>query len=555
MQRDLKRLADEHYDLLIIGGGINGLATAWDAVLRGLQVALIEKSDYGAATSSATLKLVHRGLRYLQHLDIVRMRESIRERSNMLWLAPHLVSPLPFLVPTHGHLINGKAAMSAAIMLNDIISWDRNRRLDDPERRLPGGRAWLSRRKTQRLVPELDMDKMTGGVLFYDAQMYNSERLSLAFAISAADRGADLANYLRADRLIKHNGAITGAAVSDLLSGQRFEINADMVLNMTGPWSDIMLDQIGETSPPRKVIRSKGIQIVTPKLTEIGLAVPSSHRDPDAVVDVGGRRYFITPWRGHSLIGTTDTVYEGDPDDFHIGAQDIEDFIAEINICYPSAKLSPEDVSFAFGGLRPITEANIDSGSTVSRKYEIYDHARDLGIEGLVSVIGVKYTTCRFLAEKVVDLVFAKMGKQSPRPATASTRLLGGEIDRIGDFVSEAVLQDDGLYGEKAVCHLVYNYGTQYRNVLGMVDEDSGLGTFVKGSDEVLRAEILHAIRSESACHLDDIVLRRTDLGTLGDPGEDAIRDCAEIAASELGWDDFMRDNEIDRARRCFRFE
>lgn len=555
MQRDLKRMADEHYDLLIIGGGINGLATAWDAVLRGLKVALVEKGDYGAATSSATLKLVHGGLRYLQHLDLIRMRQSIRERSNLLWLAPHLVSPLPFLIPTHGRMINGRPAMSAAITLNDIISCDRNRGIDDPERRLPNGRIWLSRRKTRRLAPDLHMKGISGGVVFYDAQMYNSERLSLAFALSAAERGADLANYVRADRLIERGGRIVGAAASDLISGQRFEIQADMVLNMTGPWSDIMLDQIGESRPLRKVVRSKGIQIVVPKLTEIGLAVHSKHRDPDAVVDVGGRRYFVTPWRGHSLIGTTDTVYAGDPDGFQTSANDIADFVAEINDCYPAAKLSPDDVKFAFGGLRPITEANIDSGSTVSRKYEIYDHARDLRLEGLVSVIGVKYTTCRFLAEKVVDLVFSKMGKSSPRAATASTRLLGGEIDRIGDFVGDAVQKDDGLYGEKAIWHLVYNYGTQYRNVLGMVDEDSGLGSFVNGSEEVLRAEVLHAIREESACHLDDIVLRRTDLGTLGDPGAQAIRDCAEIAARELGWDDFIRDNEIDRAQRCFRFE
>jgi glycerol-3-phosphate dehydrogenase len=554
MQRDLKRLASEHYDLLVIGGGINGLAAAWDAALRGLKTALVEKSDFGASTSSATLKLVHGGLRYLQHLDIVRMRQSIRERSNMLHIAPHLVAPLPFLIPTHGHLINGKEAMSAAIILNDLISCDRNRRIQDPERRLPNGRIWLTRRQTQRLVPDLDPQKMTGGVVFYDAQMYNSERLTLAFALSAAERGADLANYLRADKLIEREGRIVGATVSDLLGGERFDIQADMTLNMTGPWSDIMLDQIDNPAPSRRVLRSKGIQIVVPRLTEIGLAVPSSHRDPDSVIDVGGRRYFITPWRGHSLVGTTDTVFEGDPDDFRISDADIRDFVAEINACYPSAALRREDVKFAFGGLRPITEENIDSGSTVSRKYEIYDHARDLRLEGLVSVIGVKYTTCRFLAEKVLDLVFRKMGRSSPRPATESTRLIGGEIDSIGAFTGEAVLKDDGLYGEKAICHLVCNFGTQYRDVLGLAEEDPMLGTFVSGSDEVLKAEVLYAIRNESAQHLDDIVLRRTDLGTLGHPGRAALEDCAELAARELGWDDFIRANELARAEDCFRF-
>lgn len=555
MERNLKRLANEQYDLLVLGGGINGLATAWDASLRGLKTALVEKSDYGACTSSATLKLVHGGLRYLQHLDFIRMRQSIRERSNLLRIAPHLVSPLPFVIPTHGHFINSKEAMSTAIVLNDIISCDRNRRIEDPDRKIPKGRVWLSRKQLKRLIPAIESEHFSGGVIFYDAQMYNSERLSLAFALSAAERGADLANYVRADRLLTKDETVCGARVTDLLGGDQFEIRADMVVNMTGPWSDIILDGVENPEPNREVVRSKGVQIVVPRLTEIGLAVPSKHHDPDAVVDVGGRRFFITPWRGHSIIGTTDTVYKGDPDDFRITDKDIRDFVQEINDAYPAADLKREDVKFAFGGMRPITEENLDKGSTVSRKYEIIDNKSDMGVQGLISVVGVKYTTCRFLAEKVVDFVFKKMGKSSPQVATETTRLMGGEIERISEFTSEAIIKDDGLYGESAIRHLVYNYGKDYRKILALVDGDNRLGRFIPGSNEVLKAEIVYAIREESAFHLDDLVFRRTDLGTLGNPGKEALHSVAEIAGEDLGWDDFIRENEIERTENCYRFE
>ncbi len=555
MQRDLKRLANEHYDLLVIGGGINGLATAWDAALRGLMVAVVERSDFGSETSAATLKLIHGGLRYLQHLDIVRMRQSIRERSNMLRLAPHLVSPLPFLIPTKGRGVNSRAAMSAAIIANELVGLDRNRRIQDPDRKLPRGHVWLSRSQAHNLVPELDSDAITGGVVFYDAQMYNSERLTLAFALSAFERGADLANYIHADRLLVDEYRVTGARVRDLIGGGQFDITADMVVNTTGPWSDIILDQIDNPRPSRRVLRSKGIQIVVPSLTEIGLAVQSTHQDPDARVDVGGRRFFITPWRGHSLIGTTDTLYEGDPDDFRITEKDIRAFLAEINTAYPAAKLERDHVKYTFGGLRPITESKIGKGSSVSRKYEINDHAKDLKLEGLISVVGVKYTTCRLLAEKVVDLVFRKMGKSSPRPATESIRLVGGEIDYVAGYINHAVMKDDGLYGERAIRHLICSYGTQYEDVLKLVDEDPGLGSFIADSNEIIKAEIVYVIRNECAHHLEDIIMRRTDLGTLGHPGRAALEECADIAAKELGWDDFIRDNEVKRAERCFVFD
>ncbi len=555
MKRDLASLADQSFDVLIIGGGVNGLAAAWDAALRGLKVALIEKGDFGAKTSSATLKIVHGGLRYLQHMDFRRMRESIGERSVMLRIAPHLVEPFPFLVPTYGHFMQGKELMAVAILINEIMSADRNRPILDPARRLPPGRL-VSREECVKLAPCVKREGLTGGVIFYDAQMYNSERLTLSFALSAAEQGAVLANYCEAVALLRKDHRVTGARARDSMSGSEFDIRASVTVNMTGPWSDIILGLLERPDPPRRVLRSKGIQIVAPRITEgIALAVPSKYEDPDAIIKRGGRNFFITPWRGVSLIGTTDTVYEGDPDDFRISDRDISDFVREINDSLPAVRLTRQQVPFAFGGLRPITEKNIDAGSTVSRKYEIYDHVRDLNVDGLVTVIGVKYTTCRLLAEKVVNLIFRKLGRPPPPARTREQPLVGGDISDFRKLLREAADQSDPVQlDETVMLHLVRNYGTHYRRFVEWARREADAGRRLAGSSEVLRAEVLNAIREECALHLDDIVFRRTDLGTLGPPARAALRECAELAARELGWDEKRAHAEIERVMDAYKY-
>lgn len=554
MQRDLKRLAEGTFDLLIIGGGVNGLATAWDASLRGLQVALVEQADYGGQTSSATLKIIHGGLRYLQHLDFRRMRESIRERSALLRLAPHLASPMPFLVPTYGHLMQGKPVMAAAMLMNDLVSCDRNRGQPDPDRRLPAGQ-YLSKRATLELAPGIAEKGLTGGVIFYDGQMYNSERLTLSFALSAAARGAQLANYVGAIRLLRAGDRVTGARCRDLETGAEFEIRATVTANMSGPWSDIVLGLLERPDPPRRVVRSKGIQIVAPLLYEkVAVAVPSAYEDPDAVLARGNRNFFITPWRGASLIGTTDTVYEGDPDNFRITDRDIRDFVNEINQSLPCAQLTREQVPFAFGGLRPITEKNIDTGSTVARKYEIYDHEKDLKIGGLLSVIGVKYTTARFLAEQVVDAAYKKLGKAAPRCTTLKTPLAGGNTDVWADFERGVLAAAPKNISSRTMRHLAHSYGTGFKPILDLAQREPGAAALLPDTREVICAEILHAIRAESARKLEDVVLRRTDLGTQGQPSRAALAACADLMAKELGWDSVRRGREIAETEARFQF-
>ena len=556
MHRNLQQLAREPYDLLIIGGGVNGMAAAWDASLRGLKVALVEKGDYGAQTSSATLKIVHGGLRYLQHLDFRRMRENIRERRLMLQLAPHLVEPISFVVPTRGILREGQPLLATAVLLNDLLSVDRNKGQEDPARRIPNGRFMLSKRECLDKVPGYaDLKGINGGVQFYDASMYNSERLSLSFGLSAAEQGADMANYTEVIKLIRRGDRIEAARVKDLLTGDEFEIRADMILNMSGPWSDIVSALSDDVPPKRSVLRSKGIQLVAPSLSkDVGFAFPTTYYDPDAVITRSGRNFFVMPWRGVSLIGTTDTVYEGDPDDFSITAADVQEFIDDINTFFPAAQLKFEDVPFAFGGLRPITECNLESGSTVSRRYEISDHQKDLGLRNMISVIGVKYTTCRLLAEKVINRVFEMSDRTSPRVVTDRTPLVGGEIDQFEPYMADQLARRPERISEFTMRHLVRSYGTRSQALLQLAEQEPDLGATVPGSDEVILAEIAHAARHESAVHLVDAVLCRTDLGTKGHPGTQALDACAQLMAKELGWDAPRMQQEVEQTEKRLRF-
>lgn len=553
LRRNLAKLSEKEYDLLVIGGGINGVCTAWDAALRGLSVALVEKGDFGEATSSATLRIVHGGLRYLQHLDFRRMRESIRERMILTRIAPHLVHRLPFLIPTCGHLRRGPEAMAAAMLINDFLSHDRNEN-SDPDKFIPRGRL-ISAYRCSRILPGLDTKGLTGGAIFYDAQMYNSERLTLSFARSAVAAGAHLANYAEVVGFHLSGRRVDRAKVKDVLTGEEFEVRAKMFANITGPWSDIVLGLLRYQPPERTVVRSKGIQIVAPLLCEdYAFSIPSQQRDVEAVLSRGTRLLFVTPWRGRSLIGTTDTVYRGDPDDFSITEKDIADFIAEINAGYPGANLKREDVTFWYGGLRPITEKCVEANvSKAARKYEITDHARLDRIQGLISVVGVKFTTCRFLAESLVDLVFSKLGyRKPPRAITRRMPVFGGRIGQFRNFLRRAIREKPAGLSEQVMEHLVYNYGSQFRRILRYIEHTPALGELLPASKEVMKAEVVHAVREEMALRLKDVVMRRTDLGSLGHPGDEALRACAGLMAAELGWDDARKRDEIAETKRLF---
>lgn len=552
MKRDIAQISRNVYDVLIIGGGIYGAWTAWDSCLRGLSVALVDKGDFGCATSSNTLKIIHGGLRYLQHADFGRMRQSIRERMILMHIAPHLVHPLPFLMPTYGHFMQGKEIMSLALLINDIIGFDRNQ-LKDPEKYLPRGRV-ISKGECIRLFPGVKEKGLTGGAIWYDCQMYNSERLLLSFLRTAEKAGANLANYIEVIGFIKYGSRVTGVKARDVITEEELDIRAKMIVNTSGPWVDYVLSFLNGHNKSRRVFLSKAMNVVVkrqmiPKYA-VGVSSKSEYRDDDSIVGKGSRLFFITPWRNYSLIGTTYIPYEGVPNDFKVTEKDIEGFINEFNQAYPAASLRREDISFFHGGLLPMDG---DSGRTVrlSKKYRIQDHIDD-GIEGLISVIGVKYTTARAVAEKTVDLVFRKLGRKPFRCLTEVTPVHGGNIERFNDFLAKEMEKKSQELDAHVIRHLVYNYGSEYPEVLRYLDENPELGKTVNDTSRVIKAEVLHGVREEMAQKLADVILRRTELGSAGNPGDKALKTCALIMARELGWDESRVQREIEEVRAVF---
>jgi len=547
MKRNLIELTQKVYDLLVIGGGIYGATAAWEAASRGLSVALVDKGDFAAATSANSLKIIHGGLRYLQHADFGRMRQSIRERSTLLRIAPHLVHPLPFLIPTYGHGMQGKEVLALALVANDLISFDRNRQLD-PEKLIPSGRL-LSKGECLEHLPGIRREGLTGAALFYDAQAYNSERLILAFLHSAAKAGACLANYVEAASFLLEGGRVIGVTAEDRLTGDRFTIRARMVLNARGPWTNHVLSQLNGRQPA--ITYTKAMNLVTrPVLQKYAIGVSGATGYRDALLNRGNRLLFITPWRDHSLIGTTYVAYDGDPEDFQVTEQDVQQALEEINRAYPPADLKREDISFAHGGLLPVSRVDRSTGEVkLAKHYRIHDHRVD-GVEGLLTVVGVKYTTARDVAEKAIDRVFQMWGKRPPRSVSAYTPLYGGQMERFGAFLSaEGRKRPYGL-PEEIVRRLIYNYGSAYGQVLRYLDLDAGGSRAL--SEAVRRAEVIHGIREEMAQKLADVVLRRTELGTAGHPGDEALRLCAEVMGAELGWSRARMEQELQEVRKAF---
>lgn len=553
MKRNLLELTGITYDVLIIGGGIYGASVARDAVLRGLSVALVEKADFASATSANSQKVIHGGLRYLQHADFKRMRQSIHERSALMRIAPHLIHPLPVMIPTWGHWTRGKELLALVLMVNDVVSFDRNRGQNDPQKQIPRGRL-ISRKEVLQLLPTLHAQGVTGGAIFYDSQVYNSERMVLSVLRSAQKAGATVANYVEVTNFIQSGTRVAGAKATDRLNHEQLDIRARIVVNAAGPWVCHVTGLLNRKFR-HSVFLAKAMNIVANRLLipECAVGLPGSFRfkDDDAVLDRGFRFFFIVPWRRHSLIGTAYARYEGNPSDFRITENDIRDFINEVNKAYPAASLKRKDVSFFYGGLLPMDKSDTND-VRLSKKYQIVDHKLRDGVEGLVSIVGVKYTTARHVAENAVDLVFKKLAKKPPRCLTAETPVHGGQIERFDDYVARELEKRVCGLDDRIIRQLVCNYGSEYPQVLKYLEEDSAWTQRIDSTSQVIKAEVIHAIREEMAQKLADVVFRRTELGSAGNPGEKALKNCADVMAKELNWNEEKTQTELAEVRAAF---
>jgi glycerol-3-phosphate dehydrogenase len=536
MLRDLPRLASMRYDLLVVGGGIYGLTAAYDAAQRGLSVGLIERADFGSGTSFNHLKTMHGGLRYLQSIDLGRMRESVRERRTIARIAPHLVAPLPFIMPTYGMLTRSRAAFRAAFLVDRVIARDRNDGLRSALR-LPAGRV-VSREECLRLFPDARADGVTGGAVWYDYQAHHADRLTLSFALAASEAGATLANYVEALALLRRNDRIVGVRARDAIAGRTFDIQAALTLTALGPWTSPLL-ATGGVRRERPLLKAMNVVTRRP-MGEVAWAATTA----------GGRALIAAPWQGRALIGTSESDRPCEPGEVRVTEMELSAFLAEIGQAFPGLRITADEVTLVHRGIVPAT-ARSDGRVALSGRPAITDHAAD-GVEGLLSLVGVKYTTARAVAARAIDRAAQKLDRGSAACRTATTPLPGGDVDDPEALCAELVKRAGGRVSEESARHLGTSYGTRARGILDEALRHSGLVEPVAPSHPVLRAEILHAVRAEMACTLADVVIRRTGLGSAEHPGREVVERCATLLGAELGWTPERMREEIEAVDRFY---
>lgn len=552
MIRELSKIKS-NFDVLIIGSGIVGAAAALDASLRGLSVCLIDKSDFGGATSAASGKMIHGGIRFMQHAKFLRVRESLHHRRVFLNIAPHLVHPIPFIIPTYGHSMKGKEILTAAMIIYELLGIDKNQTRDS-SKKIPHFKI-LSRDETLRLEPEINDEGLTGSILYYDCQMHTPERLTLAFVQSAHENGAEVYNYVKVDDLIISNSKVIGVKATDVLSGKTLEIHSSFIINASGPWITKLLNGFSNFNDRVKIQFSKGIHLVTKSITNNNaIALATRHKQAKSLLTRGGRHFFIAPWKNLSLIGTTNVDFNGDQDEPMVTKKDIEDFLDEIKDSYkPASRLTFDDIKYFYGGLY-IDDANIkfNKGYQGHRSDQIFDHLKLNNIDGLISVIGVKYTTSLHLAEKVVDKVVLRIHKGEGKSSVKSHSLYGGNIFNYNEFIEDSIKKYSNQLDKEIIKNLILLYGSKFEDVINLGLKNKVLFERINKNLPYIKAQIVYSIKEEMALKLTDIFMRRIGIGTIDKPTEETINSVSEIMSKELDWNKEKIESEISELKAVY---
>ena len=554
MKRDPIKFVDTQFDLVVIGGGIYGACIAWDAALRGLSVALIERGDFGQETSANSLKTVHGGLRYLQDFDLNLVRMMIEERSTYLRIAPHLVQPLACLTPTYKQLMKSKLVLGSALKINDLAGYDRNISLS-PGQEIPNSQI-LSKEACRTVLPGLQMNNITGAAHWYDAQIYDTERLTFAFIASAASAGAIVGNYIEAVGLIIEENQIKGISARDVISEEHFHIRTRVVVNAAGPWIDQTLDNFKLNSRERIFNHSLAINIIAKRIIDeyaVGLPSWPKVNNNTSTEHAASHMLFVSPWRGKSIIGTFHSHFIGDPEKFGIQEDALQKIIAETNSAYPGAELTLDDIDYVHFGFLPEYHNQLSEEVKLVRKSRIIEHDTIDGISGLISVMGVKYTTARHAAEKVIDLVLKKFGFSSRPYKTSTTPIFGGKIDHLGEFLSKAIQDDSSILTQDTIKHWVKSYGTEYSKLRTLLGDSGEQIPYSQFSQPVINAQVKYAVREEMAIKLSDVLLRRTGIGSIGIPPDPVLESIANTTAAELGWSSVKKNSEIEEIMVYYR--
>ena len=534
--RNLDHVESQTYDLIIIGGGVNGAAVARDAALRGLKPILLEKSDFASGTSSWSTRLVHGGLRYLEYFEFPLVRESLHERELLLRNAPHLVNPLMLTVPVYGKRSRPYWKIWAGMILYDMFSFDKTLL---PHRMLP-------KQKFKQHFRGLDPENLNGGAQYYDAQASRAERMCLETILDAESAGATSLNYVEVTQLHRQGDRITHLTCQDKLTGKTLEVKGTpdvMVINTSGPWVDRVLKD-GEPQPigqTRKIGGTKGSHIIVDRFP----GAPDSALYVEAKTD--GRPFFIVPWLGMMLIGTTDLPYEGSLDRVKADDEEIDYLLTETNNIIPSAQLTRESIKFTYSGVRPLPYVDKKSAGSITRKHILFDH-RSEGVSNLISLIGGKLTTFRHVGQEIVDLVYKKWKQPAP-PCPTIHRPFPGAILPNDSLVGELVDRYRDRLSVETLYHLLDSYGRKAAEVLALVDEHPELAAAITPELPDIRAQIVYGVRSEYAYHMADLLRRRTTIAMQSCYGLQTLKVLSEVLQQYCGWSA----EDCDRQAREYR--
>jgi glycerol-3-phosphate dehydrogenase len=510
-------LADGDYDVVILGGGMAGAGAARDLALRGLSVALVEKGDFASATTARSSKLIHGGLRYLEMFDVGLVRESLAERERLGRLAPHLVRPLPFLVPIYRDSSRGLIKVRIGLTLYDWLTPGRAR---ERYRVLKAVDA-LS------LEPGIRSEDLRGAGYYFDDLLLYPERLCLENVLSACRHGARAFNYAQVEEVRRDAGGVpSGVRVRNLLTGAVVTLGARVIVNATGPWVDELRARAGVRERGGRILRrTKGIHCLLPRVTE--RAIYHSTRDD--------RMIFVIPWRDFSLVGTTDTDFEGDLDRVHATRGEVDYLLGEVRHAVPDPRLVPGEVIYTYAGVRPLSFEEGRRASDVSRAHKVVEEAGGR----FLSITGTKLTCFRSLAEELGDRVSRLLGRSAPsRTARLSLDGADEEAGRVEAHTWLDVSADAAASGlpRETLETLVTLYGRNYRRVMELAGKVPGGGEPLCPSNPDVAAQLHHAVHEELTVSLQDFLLRRTGIGTSRCQGSDCAESIARRLAPLLGW-------------------
>jgi len=520
-RENLDRMKTMDFDIVVIGGGVTGAGIARDAAMRGLKVALLEKDDFGSGTSGKSSRLIHAGLRYLRYRKLRLVYELSTERSILGKIAPHTVQPLAFVIPVYEKGPDSMLKIRFGLLLYDILARFRNfrrHRMVDP-------------REVWEIEPEIKSEGLRGAGIYYDSQA-DDTALTMLTIVSAARQGATVANYVEVMDFLKEKAKAVGVRVRDSVSKQEFKVRGKILINAAGPWSD-KIRRIEDPDCQKRCRLTKGIHLMVmrDKIRNNNALVVNVLQDQ--------RNIFVLPWGSRCLIGTTDTDFEGDPDDVYAEKEDVNYLLETVKEHAPGSKLTPEDVISTWAGLRALMDTEGVTESEASREYEIMESS-----SGLITVAGGKLTAHRSMAKKAVDRAVTRLEKEHnihPRKECLTDRvsLEGGDIEDINMYLVEEMQRAQKELGldEEVITHLIRRYGSNHRKLQDLVKQSPELGRRIVEDLPYIWAELPYATEHEMAMTLSDFLVRRTHIAYEDwNQGISVSRTVAEAMAKHLGW-------------------